>query len=210
MANITEILGTDSISSSRLTINSNFTAVNDEIADLTALVDPVTSTISGIESVSAESLNLSVVGGGSTTQILSADNTGVSFGVAADFSANINIEGAIQKSGVIGTSTSGSTASIPTSIEVSTYFTAVSVEIPAGTEGQELTIINTASVAKNVTTQAQLSVTGIELSGKFSTVTLRYIGGTWFVIGSHNIAIVASPAGPAGPSVTPGLGGLGL
>jgi len=206
MANITEILGTDSISSSRLTINSNFTAVNDEIADLTALVDPVTSTISGIESVSAESLNLSVVGGGSTTQILSADNTGVSFGVAADFSANINIEGAIQKSGVIGTSTSGSTASIPTSIEVSTYFTAVSVEIPAGTEGQELTIINTASVAKNVTTQAQLSVTGIELSGKFSTVTLRYVGGTWFVIGSHNIAIVASPAGPAGPSATPGLG----
>lgn len=186
MANITEILGTDSISSSRLTINSNFTAVNDEIADLTALVDPVTSTISGIESVSAESLNLSVVGGGTTTQIISADNTGVSFGVAADFGANVNIQGAIQKSGVIGTPTSGATASTPSSIEVSTYFTAVNVELPAGTEGQELTIINTAASPVDVTTSAQLSVSTISLLGKFSTVTLRHIGGIWFVIGSHN------------------------
>jgi len=188
MANITEILGTDSISSSRLTINSNFTAVNDEIADLTALVDPVTSTISGIESVSAESLNLSVAGGGTTTQIISADNTGVSFGVAADFGANVNIEGAIQKSGAIGNPASGATVSTPTpsSIEVSTYFTAVNVELPAGTEGQELTIINTTASTVDVTTSAQLSVSTISLLGKFSTVTLRYIGTIWFVIGSHN------------------------
>ena len=190
MANITEILGTDSISSSRLTINSNFTAVNDEIADLTSLVDPVTSTISGIESVSAESLNLSVVGGGSTTQILSANNTGVAFGVATDFSANINIEGAIQKSGKIGTPTTGATASTATSIEVSTYFTGVDVEIPAGTEGQELTIINTATSAVVVTTSTQLSVTSISLSAKYSTVTLRHLGGIWFVIGSHNTVTV--------------------
>ena len=70
MANITEILGTDSLSGSRPTINSNFTALNNEIADITALIDPVTSTITGIDSISAQQLTLSTIVNNVNTAIL--------------------------------------------------------------------------------------------------------------------------------------------
>ena len=46
MANITEILGTDSVSSSRPTINNNFELLNDELASVTALLNPTTSVLS--------------------------------------------------------------------------------------------------------------------------------------------------------------------
>ena len=44
----TTILGTDSISASRLTINDNFTVVRDEINSLETYVNPSTATISGL------------------------------------------------------------------------------------------------------------------------------------------------------------------
>ena len=43
MANITEILGTDSVSSLRPVINSNFELLNDELASITSLLDPNTA-----------------------------------------------------------------------------------------------------------------------------------------------------------------------
>ena len=48
MANITEILGTDSVSSSRPVINSNFELLNDELATVTSLLDPTTAVLSGL------------------------------------------------------------------------------------------------------------------------------------------------------------------
>jgi len=44
----TTILGTDSISASRLTINDNFTVVKDEINSIETYVNPTTATISGL------------------------------------------------------------------------------------------------------------------------------------------------------------------
>ena len=49
MANITEILGTDSLSSSRITINGNFSSLNNELADVTTLLDTTTSTITNLK-----------------------------------------------------------------------------------------------------------------------------------------------------------------
>ena len=58
MANITEILGTDSVSSSRPTINSNFELLNDELASVTALLNPVTGVLSGLTSATAQQLSI--------------------------------------------------------------------------------------------------------------------------------------------------------
>ena len=44
----TTILGTDSISASRLTINDNFTVVKDEINSIETYVNPSTATVSGL------------------------------------------------------------------------------------------------------------------------------------------------------------------
>jgi hypothetical protein len=196
MANITEILGTDSLSSSRLTINSNFTALNDEIADITSLVDPVTSTITGIDSISAESINLSYLQGGSSSPILSIDSTGAVFSVATDFAEGVDVQNKLQKSGVFGAggSGNGSTLPAPTSIDVSTYFSGVALTLPVGAEGQEVTIISTASAPIAITagTGVSLGATSISLDDLNSSVTVRFFSSnnTWYVISSHaaNIA----------------------
>ena len=56
---VTEILGTDSLSSSRVTINDNFNSLQAEIVDLKALLDPTTNALTG---VSANLLSLVVSG----------------------------------------------------------------------------------------------------------------------------------------------------
>jgi hypothetical protein len=50
MATITTILGTDSVSSSRVTLNDNFAAINQELAGIAALLDVLnqTLTLSGL------------------------------------------------------------------------------------------------------------------------------------------------------------------
>jgi hypothetical protein len=191
MANITEILGTDSLSSSRLTINSNFTALNDEIADITSLVDPVTSTITGIDSISAESINLSYLQGGSSSPILSIDSTGAVFSVATDFAEGVDVQNKLQKSGVVGAggSGNGTTVGAPASIDVSTYFSGVALTLPVGAEGQEVTIISTASAPIAITagTGVSLGATSISLDDLNSSVTVRFFSSnnTWYVISSH-------------------------
>ena len=45
MATITTILCTDSVSSSRVTLNDNFAALNQELADISALLDVLNETI---------------------------------------------------------------------------------------------------------------------------------------------------------------------
>jgi len=45
MANITEILGTDSVSSSRPIINTNFELLNDELASVISLLNPTTQVL---------------------------------------------------------------------------------------------------------------------------------------------------------------------
>lgn len=196
MANITEILGTDSLSSSRGTINSNFTALNDEIADITALVDPVTATITGIDSVTAESINLSYLQGGSTLPIVSIDSTGAVFSVAADFAADVDVQKKLQKSGVIGGigAGNGSTGTAPSTIDASTYFSNVTFALPAGSEGQEVTIISTApnAISINTASGVSLGATSIQLDGSNSSVTLRFFSSnnTWYVISSHVATIL--------------------
>lgn len=195
MANITEILGTDSLSATRLTLNSNFAAINDEIADITALIDPVTSSISGITSISANSINLSILSGGSTVQLVAIDSSGAVFNVAADFNADVDLQKKVLKSGKIGAggSGNGSTSTAPTIIEASTYFADNSFDLPIGSEGQEVTIISTASSAITVGAQvgASIAATSISLDGINSSVTVRFFSSnnTWYIVSSHATTI---------------------
>jgi len=195
MANITEILGTDSLSSSRLTINANFTAINDEVADITSLIDPTTSTISGVDSISASSINLTYLNGSSTLPILSVDSTSAVFSVAADFGGDVDLQSKIQKSGMIGApgSGNGSTSTAPTEMAGSTYFSGVSFDLPTGEEGQEVTVISTSGSSISVGGQNNVNIgaTSISLDDLNSSVTLRFFSAnnTWYVISSHNATI---------------------
>ena len=208
MANITEILGTDSISSSRLTLNSNFTAVNDEIADITNLIDPVTSTISNIDTISAESINLSTISGGSTLNIVSFNSNGATFSVASDFGEDVIFQKKVSKTGKLGSPAAGSVASSPSTIDVTTLFTASTapLNLPGGVDGQEITVINTLNSAVTSST-TNIAASTISLDSQNSSITLRYISSssTWYIIGSHATTVTTGGASPGG---SPGIIGL--
>jgi hypothetical protein len=193
MANITEILGTDSLSASRLTLNSNFTALNDEIADITALLDPVTSTLSGIDSISAQQLTLSASVNNVQTQLFQVDSSALVANVASAFNGSVNLQRVVQKSGKLGAAGSGngSTSTTPDFSTISTFFANQStVSLPTGVDGQEVVIISTN--ATGVTIQSgtgTLSATTLVLDGLNSSVTLKYFSSTntWYIINSHDI-----------------------
>jgi hypothetical protein len=189
MANITQILGTDSISSSRPVINSNFQLVNDDIADLQALLDPTNATIQNISSATVAALT--VLNG--TTNIATFTTTGIDLDVDVEFAARTTMAAEIVKSGVEGSDASPTAASSPNSLAESAYFVNSNFNLPAGIEGQEVTVINVNTSAIAVNIQAiqnlELGATSISLGGKNSTVTLRYIGDVWYVISSHAATI---------------------
>lgn len=187
MANITQILGTDSISSSRPVINSNFQLVNDDIADLQALLDPTNATIQNISSATVAALT--VLNG--TTNIATFTTSGIDLDVDVEFAARTTMAGEIVKSGVEGSAVSPTATTSPGSLAESAYFVNTAFLLPAGIEGQEVTIINvnTSAVTVGVQAGSTLGATSISLDGQNSTVTLRYIGTVWYVISSHAATI---------------------
>jgi hypothetical protein len=188
MANITEILGTDSVSSSRPVINNNFELLNDDIAAITALLDPTTATLSGLTGLSTQALT--VAAGGSTLATVNAN--GATLEVDTTFNGALVVDGKLVKSGVVGSAAVPSTNYAPTSIAASTYFVDNAFTVPAGDDGQEFTLINRASgsIAVNAAVGASLAVTSIALDGANSTVTLRCFNNVWYVISSYAATIL--------------------
>jgi hypothetical protein len=186
MANITEILGTDSVSSSRPVINTNFELLNDELATITAYLDPTTGILSGLINATTQAINIA-----SGTPIASIDINGANFEVDAAFNGALTINEKLVKSSIVGTPAAPTTSNAPVSIEAATYFVNANFAIPAGLDGQEVTLINRASGAISILpgSGASLSVTAISLDGLNATVTLRCFNTLWFVIGSHNTTI---------------------
>lgn len=191
MANITEILGTDSVSSSRPVINSNFELLNDEMASITALLDPTTSTLSNVASISTSALTLTAGG----TAIASITSAAASFSVATTFSGDLKIGGKLIKNGIVGSYDTPTSTVAPVTITGTTYFVENNFTLPAGSaEGQEVTIINRSASAVVIQAAAtvSLSVTSITLPALVpnATVTLRCFENRWFVIGSYGATIV--------------------
>lgn len=191
MANITEILGTDSISASRPIINQNFNLINDEVADITALLDPTTGVIQGISSATVAAL--SVINNTSTIALFST--TGIDLNVDVEINARITMAGQIVKSGADGDPNMQTGTPTPGSLQESTYFVADTFSLPAAENGQEVTIISIVDTEVDVTTQGgvNLGAASIQLNNRYSTVTLRYFEGNtaniWFVIASYNADI---------------------
>ena len=184
MANITEILGTDSVSSSRPVINSNFELLNDELATVTSLLDQTTAVLSGLTNATTQEIN--VVNGSTLFRV---STSGALVGTPATFSSSMTAAGALVKSGVSGSASAPVAA--PTTIDKSAYFMNGNYDIPAGSDGQEVTLINKSGGAASLTASGVVSLgaTSISLDGDNSTITLRCFENVWYVINSHNCTI---------------------
>jgi hypothetical protein len=193
MANITEILGTDSLSSSRITINGNFSSLNNELAEITTILDTTNSNISGLSSVTTESITIQ------SANVLIAQATTASFQIAVstEFDDEVSLGGRLLKNGVWGSpSTPNNPVTNPPSFSTGSYTTYVvnnTIVLEAGGEGQEITIINVAAGPINVVSGTQggaLGATSLQLDGNNSTVTLRYISDRWYIISHVGATIV--------------------
>jgi len=179
MATISLIQGTDSLSASRVTLNDNFTAINDELGLVTGLLDPTTSNLSNVNSITAANID---VDGGSAASFASTGNT---LGVDTDVDALLSInKGVTYKAETV--------AVMPTSgtYEASSYIvTGTSATLIPATEGQEITIIADAGGCSVVTADIA-GVNQLDL-GPFATATLRWHGSAWYLIAASPLAIVA-------------------
>ena len=180
---VTEILGTDSLSSSRVTINDNFLDVQDEIVDLKGLLNPATNQLTGVD-ITANSITIS--GSPGTATLLATTATSL------DVTGNTKIDGAVIKAGVQGSFGSG-IPSMPTTLAHSTYFvdcanaTAQTINLGSGADGQEIMMIATSVGA--VDANAIAAATSVDFDGPGSTLTLRFFVSDWYIVGSHKCTI---------------------
>ena len=181
---VTEILGTDSLSSSRVTINDNFLDVQDEIVDLKGLLDPATNQLTDVD-ITAKSITIS--GSPGTATLLATTATSL------DVTGNTKIDGAIIKAGVQGSIGSGGIPQMPTTLAHSTYFvdlanaTAQTINLGSGADGQEIMMIATSIGA--VDANAIAAITSVQMDEIGSTLTLRFFVNSWYVVGSHKCTI---------------------
>ena len=176
MATISLIQGTDSLSASRVTLNDNFTALNDELGLVTGLLDPTTSTLSNMTSVSTDALDVTGAASfASTGNVLAVDTDvdgllKINKGAAYDVETVVNMPNAM-------------------SYEASSYIVNnASAVLFNAAEGQEITIIaNVASVSVDVSLIAGVSQLDLP---QYATATLRFHGATWYLIAASPLATV--------------------
>jgi hypothetical protein len=184
MATITNIQGTDSLSASRVTLNDNFTAINDELVTVTAKLDPVTGNLTGIAAAEATSV---LVDGGLAAEFKTAGNT-LTAATAVDGEITFN-DAVIYDKEII-------TTSMPAALgfDSNTYMIdsgATPITLNAAEEGQQITLI--ANDAAGVQFAVVGNIAGVSTSidiQQYGTLTLRYIGASWYILGSFNVTIV--------------------
>lgn len=179
MATITLIQGTDSLSASRVTLNDNFTALNDELGLVTALLDPTTSNLSNVNNIDTATLD---VDGGSAASFASTGNV---LAVDTDVDGLLKVNaGATFAAETIATVMPGAGA-----YTASSYIVQIAnASLDVAEEGQEITLIAdglTVTVDTNL-----IAGVGTLVLDPGQTATLRYHGGSWYLIAAHPLAVV--------------------
>lgn len=184
MASITTILGTDSLASSRILINDNFASLDDNLDQITGLLNVQTQSLALTGTVSASELNLT--SGGSNLFVVNASDIIASLPVTLE--NTLILEGGFRHS-------VAAVSAVPTAnnYEKSTYLLDASglaqqpLVFPAGDEGQEVTIIADGSnVQLDVTNIAGPTAATILPNG---TLTMRYHNTSWYLISDVNCTL---------------------
>ena len=181
MANITTILGTDSVSSSRVTINDNFAAINADLANIEALLDTTneTITLTGAGSFGSLAIGTNKVTI-SPTAMISAVPTTVN--ATLTFGAD-----EIKSVSNIATGDLPLANQFVNNIYNITGAGITSVNLNAGNPGQAITIVASAG-AVSVSTTNIAGITSLSIA-QFGAVDLKFIGTTWYIVGQHGCTI---------------------
>jgi hypothetical protein len=183
MASITTLLATDSLASSRIVLNDNFNALNDELTDVTDLLDPTTQSLSIAGGIQANGMTLA--NGGSNLFVV--NNTDVIASV--DFTAEgaIILEEGFRHSVITATTLPAANQYVATTYVLDAASLAGTNVLAAGDAGQEVTLIaDGGSIVIDVTNLAGAAGVTILDNG---TLTLRYVGSFWYIISHVNCTV---------------------
>ena len=175
MATITKIQGTDSLSASRLTLNDNFEALNNDLLDINALLDWDNTALSGMSSIATAAIDVT--------------NSAVFNSTLNRLIQDTDVEGMINlKKGA--SYDSDTVVNFPTAYTVPVYFMqGASVSLGTALDGQEITIVGANAAGVNVLANNVAGVNQLELP-EHATVTLRFYGADWYVIAASPLAVI--------------------
>ena len=176
MATIYTVLGTDSISSSRLHLNNNFDSINTELTSLSGLLNTA-------------SQNLTITGNVNAYNGTFTNNLNVT--ATTTLGGTLNVTGNVTTNGAISKSVTGPQTTLPTtngSFNHHTYLMTntnnLSLSLKNGVNGQEIWIVSDANAGNCVITQTSSNLFGystITLTA-LASVQLRYVNSGWYVV----------------------------
>jgi len=183
MASITTILGTDSLASSRILINDNFSSLDDNLDQVTGLLNVQTQTLTLTGSVNASELQ--VANGGTNLFVINTSDITASLPVTLE--NTLILEAGLRHS-------VSEVTAVPTANNYakSTYLLDASglsqpLVFPAGDQGQDVTVIaDGSSIQLDVTNIAGPTAVTILPNG---TLTMRYHNTSWYLISDVNCTI---------------------
>ena len=183
MASITTILGTHSLSSSRLTINNNFDNINEELGFIANVLDTTNSTLTLTGAISAGTIALN----NGSLSTFSVTGSSLESGVESTFKENVILEKSLQ---VSFTDTVNFPENVNPSLGAYEYNSTDPIILGASVPGQLLTIIGAqefsiANAADNI-----LGVTGITVLQNGSISLMGNASNKWYIVGSYNVTIV--------------------
>jgi hypothetical protein len=186
MANITLILGTDSVSSSRVTINDNFSNINAELADIAAVLNTTNETITLAGAGAFGSLNV-----GSNKLIVNntSATSNVPFTVAETLTVGADVVYSIKKIGPAnGTNDLPAAGAFANSTYIVDSASISSVNLNVGDPGQEITIVSAGGTLTVSTTNVS-GATSISLLDK-ATITVRFAENFWHIVSANHLATI--------------------
>ena len=208
---VTEILGTDSLSGSRLVLNDNFNVLASEINAMEVYINPTAGTITGLNDLKTESLRVGI-----STILLDINSSTFDILTNVKMTGNLNLTGGslirndVDPQLLDDTFAAGSPINVGTSTAVPPYTiervsnsttSAITIKLADGSIGQEIFFVysgaqtgivnieglSTALVLPGTATGGG-AFTKVGLNGQGETVHLLCVddgagNGNWFLVG---------------------------
>ena len=185
MASITTLLATDSLASSRIVLNDNFNALNDELTDVTNLLDPAAQTLSLSGGIQANGMTLA--NGGSNLFVV--NSTDIIASVAFTAEKEVILEEGFRHSIVSATSMPAAQQYVATTYVLGGGLIGQTSTVNPGLDGQEVTLIaDGGQIGSDPGNIAGIVSATIETDG---ALTLRYVGSKslWYIVSAVNCTI---------------------
>lgn len=173
MASITTILGTDSVSSSRIVINNNFAALNSELADISTLFNTTSQTLTLTGLITGGTLKIN----NGTIDTFKVNNADASLNVPITFNQDVIIGNALLHSVYYNAITlpAANTYTYTTYVlDASAAAFDNPVTLAAADNGQEITLIANGGTI-DISQNGIASVTNDISISDGGSITLRYI-----------------------------------